>query len=132
MKKKSNTGFSLIELLISLFLLSFILLGLDAIELYSMRKTRDSLMVNSAINQLNNMTEWLRVNGKNKNSHEQIATWNLQNAMLLPSGQGSVEGSYPTFSVSIFWGEYDNHTPCKKNQLGVTNCLREEIILSPA
>jgi prepilin-type N-terminal cleavage/methylation domain-containing protein len=77
-------GFSLLEVLISLSLLSFMLLSLDAMELTILHKSRENYFANVALNQLQNMTERLQT------SNPDIDAWNTENQLLLPNARSEV------------------------------------------
>lgn len=95
-------GFSLIEVLISLLLLSLILLGFDAAEIYSLRKTCEAYHISVAVNQLSAMSERLRALGNNAGLEQQIFLWNEENQQLLPNGRGIVSLSS---EIKITWGK---------------------------
>lgn len=120
-------GFSLIEVLISLLLISFILLGFNSTEVSSMSAIRDAYQFNLANHQLNNMTERLRILGRYPGIEQQVTEWNTENQIILPQGQGQVEGDFPEYTVSIRWGEEE--LPCQQNQLNNGGCLSRHILL---
>jgi hypothetical protein len=101
----SNDGSSLVEILISLFLLSFILLGFDAIELYSLQMTRQGDELHIATIQLDEMAERLQALGIHSGLDSQILIWNAHNKEVLSNGQGSVSGYFPFYTVQIQWKE---------------------------
>jgi prepilin-type N-terminal cleavage/methylation domain-containing protein len=98
-------GFSLIEVLVSLLLLSIILLNFDAIEIYALHSLQDTYYFNVAAGQLNNMAERLRALGKYQGVDQQIEIWNNQNQQLLPKSKGIIEGKYPVYHLTLYWGE---------------------------
>src|SRR5579862_5833322 len=100
-----SKGFSLIEVLISLFLLALILLGFDAMEIFALRNTRSAFYFNVATNQLQNMAERLRALTIHDDISQQERSWNLENQQVLPEGWGKVSGHYPTYTLTIFWGD---------------------------
>lgn len=101
--KKLISGFSLIEVLISLLILSVILLGFDTMQVKALRENENAYLFTVAENQLNSMAERLYANGVL--SGAVIARWNEQNKLLLPHGKGSITGSYPNYTIALFWGE---------------------------
>jgi hypothetical protein len=98
-------GFSLLEVLVSLLLLAFIILGFDAMQVYSLRSVRNSYYLNIATGQLNNMAERLHALGENSGLEQQIQIWNKENQQLLPKGKGLVVGHYPFYEIILYWGE---------------------------
>lgn len=116
---------SLIEVLISLLLLSLILLGFDAMEIFALRENRAAYYFSVATNQLNSMIERLSALNSRDGLDQQVVIWNQQNQDVLPSGIGVVAGSYPRYTITIYWGEAQR--ACEKMRLGESGCLREEI-----
>jgi type IV pilus assembly protein PilV len=120
-------GFTLIEVLISLVLLSFIVLGFDVMELYSLRATRTAYYFYVATNQFISMTERLRALGQYDGINEQITIWNLQNKQLLPAGEGTVTGHFPHYTLTIYWGGFPHI--CNQIHLGQSGCIQQSITL---
>lgn len=116
------SGFSLVEVLISLILLSCILLGFDGMEIYSLREIRATYFYHLAINQLYSMSERLRCLEMQDNLASQIAIWNLENKNLLPHGYGKVAGIYPNFTISVFWGKPQSN--CQIDHVGQSGCVQ--------
>ena len=114
--KCSLYGFSFIEVLVSLLLLSLILLCFDAAELFSLRTTQEAYYFNVATHQLNAMTERLIALADHHGLEQQIVIWDAQNKEILPKGRGKVEGRFPDYWVSVCWGK--------------SECLKEKIELS--
>ena len=99
-------GFSLLEVLISLFILSIALLGLDATGLFSWQLQLNAYYAALAEQQLQNMEERLRLLEVSPFALEQeVALWNLENKRLLPKVKGKVSGTYPNFELSLIWGQ---------------------------
>jgi len=98
--KPPHSGFSLIEVLVSLLLLSFILLSFDSAEIAAFQKTRDAYYFSIAINQLNSMKERFRVFKNHSELEQEIKLWNLQNQEILPKGKGTVTAQ----QIKINWG----------------------------
>ena len=114
-------GFSLIEVLISLLLISLILLGLDAMQYASLRQIKETYFLHVASNQLQNLKERLFVSQQSP----QIFLWNEENKKVLPAGFGTLSGEFPNYILTIYWGKKTHQ--CKKNQLGESGCLIEKI-----
>lgn len=123
----SNTlaGFSLLEVLISLLLLSLVLFGFDATEVYGLRTMRAAYYFDIANQQLNNIVERLHVIDEDSDISQEVDIWNAQNKIVLPQGVGQVTGYFPFFTITMYWG---NRTPpCHANQFGTSGCLIEHI-----
>lgn len=106
--KKSLSGFSLIEVLISLLILSFILLGFDAMEIYALRENRKAYFFSVAENQLHSFVERLRAHGSKMDINQQVMIWNKQNKVVLPDGKGGFSGVYPCYELNLSWREEAN------------------------
>ncbi|WP_133126917.1 type IV pilus modification protein PilV [Legionella nagasakiensis] len=124
---KHQNGFSLIEVLISVIVLAIGLLGVAAIQLNMIRYNHSAQMRSIAISQANNMLDRMRANysgvktglynnlsgipdnpGCTTCSSSQIAQldayqWNSKNALLLPSGQGTVVGNGNRYTITLYW-----------------------------
>ncbi len=123
-----SNGFSLIEALISLFLIALLLFGLDAAQLYSLKEARNAYFASVALNQINNGIERLIALNTHEGLDEQIAVWNTENQNVLPAGFGTITGQYPNYIITVYWGSHDHH--CQKQQLGASGCLRKRMILA--
>jgi len=103
-------GFSLIELLISFLLLATLLLGIDALQINSMRAASENYYFVVAQQQMSVIQERLSMlNHDEINTF--ISTWNVQNQNALPDGRGIVRRK-PDRGVSIYWGKGDEQN-CK-------------------
>ncbi len=100
-----NTGFTLIEVVISLLLFSLVLLGFNAMQWQAVRETQSAYHFTVAASQLHAMTERLRALDKWSGLEQQIQKWNLQNQQVLPQGKGEVSGHYPAYTIKITWGK---------------------------
>ena len=116
-------GTSLIEVLISLLLLSLFLLGFDAMQMASLRAAKADYYFHVATSQLEFIRERLIIA---KNIHEELANWNQLNQQVLPQGIGFIEGDYPNFHISVAWGGLHS---CKQNKVGRTGCVSAVIIV---
>lgn len=114
-------GFTLLEVLISLFLLSLILLGTSAMQFVAQREARSAFYLAVAMEQISSMQSWLLV-AKNDLLVEQIDKWNRQNRQVLPNGYGTVFGDYPHYQINLFWGKQEKE--CNKSKVGLSGCLQ--------
>lgn len=124
----TQQGFTLIEVLISVLVLSVGLLGLAALQATAIRFNDSAQLRSMAVFQASNMIDRMRVNltgvkaGNYNNlsgtpsnapsctvcSTADTATrdlylWNTANAQLLPAGQGVVTGNGSVFTVTVRW-----------------------------
>lgn len=151
-----GAGFSLIEVLVSVLVLSVGLLGIAGLQLNMIKFNHSAHMRATAIAQANNMIDRMRANyagvssGVYNNvtgipslpacsscSVSEIALrdthqWNSTNASLLPSGQGVVTGNSHRFTITMRW---DNErtgasgTACSGNAKVDLTCLTVEVEL---
>lgn len=109
-------GVTLIEVLVSLIILSIMLLGVDAMQLSGLREAKIALYYAEATQQLRLIQEKLSIS-QEANAQEAIAAWNVQNAEVLPQGRGTVKQGV----VNVFWGEAA--TSCPVNHIGLSGCV---------
>ena len=128
---KRNDGFTLIEVLVAVLVLSIGLLGLAALQASGLRNNFDAYARSQAVILANDMADRIRANptaaagGLYNNINTTVAdpgcmtgncsttqirdhdtaVWfaDLQNA--LPSGTGTVAGNGTVFTVSVMWDE---------------------------
>lgn len=128
MPKKSIIGFTLIEVLVSLMLLSLILFALEAMEIVSICENQASYFLSLATVRLQSMTEKLRIIKHESVLALQMAKWNEENQQVLPNGHGVIQGTYPDYTVIIYWGE--KVSSCEYIQLGQSGCLKVDVKLA--
>ncbi len=151
-----HRGFTLLEILVSVVVLSIGLLGLAALQSTSMRFNHDASLRSIATSQVNAMIDYMRANpqgitaGNYNNisgipgsapncstvcTPAQIATlnafqWNTDNATYLPSGRGTVTANGALFRVTVMW---DNDrsgalgTNCSGNHAVDLTCLTMQV-----
>src|SRR5207253_11148603 len=101
------SGTTLIEILISLLLISLLLLGVDVMQIVSLRQTQANYYVTVAEQQMNNMLERLTIN-----PHADLETWNKQNREVLPEGRGVINHD----ELAIYWGNISEQN-CATNKM---------------
>jgi prepilin-type N-terminal cleavage/methylation domain-containing protein len=101
-KRKNSPGFTLIEILISLAIISIMLLGMDTLHLATLNTAQQHYSRCIASQQVRNLRVYLL--REHALSAQTLASWNAQNAKVLPQGEGRVSGNYPHYSVDIKWG----------------------------
>ncbi len=131
--KNSQSGFTLLEILVAIVVLSLGLLGLAGLQAATLRNNQVAYYRAIVIQQTNDIADRIRANQAgakagnynnltatiptdpdcvtNSCTASQIATadhsqWNNNNARLLPGGTGTVaSGPGGTFDVTISWTE---------------------------
>ena len=95
----AQTGISLIDVLICLFLMTLILFGFNGIEITMLKYAKNAYFYAIAIAQINNMQERIEA------THGQydIAMWNKLNRELLPNGSGEIKNHAGNYEVKISW-----------------------------
>jgi type IV pilus assembly protein PilV len=123
-------GFSMIEVLISLVIASFGLLGIAALFAKGIQYSNDSFSRNTAVQQAYNMADRIRANlaGRTAGAYDNVAagpastcacngaactpallasydicSWNNQNVGLLPSGGGTVTRDGVIYTITVSW-----------------------------
>lgn len=114
-------GYSFIEVLISLFLLSITLIGIDAIGITAFRQAEATYDVNVANQQLRNLIERLKITSKTQLDFY-IQQWNYQNQQLLPKGEGIILSLEP-LHIKLWWGNTTSAT-CTANISDISGCLQ--------
>jgi type IV pilus assembly protein PilV len=132
-KQQQSRGFSLMEVLVALIILSIGLLGTAAMQLAGLRYGYSANLVYVATLQANDMADRIRANprglaaghynrivgtGSDPGCINSTCTpaqmaatdafqWNSNNALVLPSGIGTVSGSGAgsTFTITVAWTE---------------------------
>ena len=97
------SGYTLIEVLVSLLLLSVMLLGMDVMQIFALRQSRAAYYLSVAHTQMQSISERLRMTAT-LDPAMTISAWNTENALVLPQGVGYVRGSYPVYHAQLCWG----------------------------
>lgn len=123
-------GFTLLEIVIALVLISLILLGLNTMNIYALRENQKASDESIADRQIQSLYERLLAVKNTEAIHDQIQIWNQQNQTLLPHGKGFVSGTYPHYKADLFWGGLKAIPPCSETKLGKKTCLHLDIRLA--
>jgi Tfp pilus assembly protein PilV len=99
--KFTSGGWSLLEVLISLFVLTFALLTFADIELVALQQMQNSYFASLAASQVSNMAECLH--GDHSIAENYFSAWNQDNSRLLPSGTGKYTVQKNGYNISICW-----------------------------
>lgn len=98
-----------------------------SVFVFSLTETRTSFYVHIATQQITGMIERLIALDNHGGFHEQVTRWNEQNKKVLPQGMGEVKGKFPSYRVTIYWG--DKVASCKRIQWGQSGCISETLFL---
>jgi type IV pilus assembly protein PilV len=124
-----RTGFSIIEVLVTLTIVSFGLLGLAAMLVKGILHSDDSMLQSVAVQQAYDLADRMRANvsGVNAGNYDSvtcpaaqactpsalctpaqlatydICTWNSQNGTLLSSGQGTLNKDGVIYAITVGW-----------------------------
>lgn len=105
-------GYSFLEILISLCILSFGLLGFVQAQLLALRTNQAAYLQSVAQTRLISLAETIQACASIKcsvaNLGEQVATWNIDNAKLLPQGKGSLLKQNNYHLINIHWQSAEN------------------------
>ena len=96
-------GFSLIEVLLALFILSVGLLGIAQMQLSSLHHTEEAYRQSIATIQLSSLSERLQANPSDTARQNELTQWNTQNARLLPKGKGKYQCNAEHCTAQIQW-----------------------------
>ena len=100
-------GFSLLEILIALAILSVCLLGIAGLENAAFKRTYDAYLRSLATTQINNMVERVRAGAA-----QECNNWVEENKALLPHGSGKCSSS----KISVCW-QYLKNEECVESKL---------------
>jgi type IV pilus assembly protein PilV len=95
-----NTGFTLLEILIALFILSFSLLGIAALQTSALHHAQDAYLRSVASVQAVNLAERSLAESI---TAEEINAWNVENATLLPDGTGVYKSLTNYHKIIVSW-----------------------------
>lgn len=114
----NHRGFTLLEVLISLFLLSLMLLGVMAAQVVSLREARGLYYFQQAMMLAENMVEYLAAHGGVAAGYQR--RWQQDIALGLPVASGEVTRAFPVYRIVVQWGS--DGKSCHQNHAGVSGC----------
>lgn len=120
-------GFTLLEVLVSLFFLSIILLSFESMQIVSRRQSETNYFFQTAVTAIDEIYDRLALLKNKNNLVSQIQAWQDHLKRELPNGRGNVIGTYPHYEVLLQWGKNKN---CEKTQIGLSGCVREKFHLA--
>jgi len=97
-KQHAQSSFTLLEVLISMAIISIVILGLIKTETDNLTQSYQNFLQTLAIIQVHNLLEQLH-------AHHQASlnTWNEENKTLLPSGNGNYSCHLLHCTVTLKW-----------------------------
>jgi len=130
-KIKSQRGLTLVEILVTVVVLSVGLLGIAALHLTSLKNSVDSNSRSKAIWLVHNIEDRMRANRTNAGAYViaiganpsgatvaalDLTAWKNDLANTLPSGDGSIQATAlatgaTIYTITVQWAERDNATP---------------------
>jgi len=99
--KAKKTGFSLIELLISILIFAIGFLGIASLQTQAMRMAHDAQILGQATILANSLADTLRVH----EDANDISSWQSQVENSLPNGVGSLSQSGSIHIIQLEWIE---------------------------
>lgn len=103
-----EVGFCFIEILIALSIGLILMINVISMSNNFLRQVHHCYLQNLAINSLNEMIERLRANSDEKSRIQQLDSWNQENQLLLPEGNGSLSCNSQICTLTIDWQEQKN------------------------
>ena len=107
---KSQNGFSMIELLVTILVFSIGLLGIASLQTHGLRMTRDAGLMTQASLLANNIAEKMRSNilggaCRCSLSQSELSDWNKNIQLSLPNGLGVVNSLNKKHTITVTWTE---------------------------
>lgn len=108
-KKCYQAGFSLLEVLIALLILSISLLAFAQAELTALRGVQNAYFINVATLQNESLVERLRICEDQKTCIKQeIKQWQTEVSKILPQGKTKIDINGSQYQIEIRW--HDNNS----------------------
>jgi len=100
-----ESGFSLLEVLIALLILSVGLLGFARAEILAIRYNQAAYWQSLAQSQINSLTEQLRACGTNNFIclSQEISVWQNESKNLLPESQSKIDADQANYKITLEW-----------------------------
>ncbi|MBL4647612.1 MAG: prepilin-type N-terminal cleavage/methylation domain-containing protein [Gammaproteobacteria bacterium] len=118
--KLFDGGFSLLEILLSLFIFSIALFGFLELQIKTQALVNDSQLRFHAVQQINDLKELLHVN-----LQPNVAQWNNTNKQLLPQSNGTLATiGNQQWQIKLDWHSLiKNNNPCPQSSNQQLSCL---------
>ncbi len=125
--KTKHSGFSLIEVLVALFLLSIVLLGVEEQMLKSLQSSQGALNQTIAVEQASGMASMMELFPTQYQNF--LPGWNQDNQNLLPDGKGEIKVSGSDMSIQITWRSGSSQIwQCKSSRQSDISCIELLVI----
>ena len=116
MKRHDYAGFSLIELLVSLLLLSIGLLSLLAIQIKVLRDIQASFLYSLASQQLQNLANQTLFLHQDDLLSQVLTTWRQENKQVLPNGKSGLLHPNKHAQAFIQWHTHELGSHARKRE----------------
>jgi type IV pilus assembly protein PilV len=103
-------GFSLLEVLISLFIISFGLLGIAGLEMMAFHDVQESYWQSVAVTQLTSVFERFQANLSSDNRTQECRLWQQNIKLLLPHANAECGCAGHTCHAVLTWRVRVQHT----------------------
>ncbi|MBA3660670.1 MAG: prepilin-type N-terminal cleavage/methylation domain-containing protein [Gammaproteobacteria bacterium] len=117
----NKNGLTLVEVLVSLILLTFIFIGTDVMQLISLRIAKHSFFIFVARQELMSIVDQAQI--CKLACSKSIQHWQNEVKLALPHGEGEVKGVYPNYIFTVKWGN-PTESICKINHQKAQGCLQ--------
>lgn len=119
-------GFSLIEVLIAIVLLSIVMLSFTEVMLSALHRTREAFHQSVAVEQLDGLKNLILQFPNDYLSF--VPEWERENAILLPAGKGEINHSGGILSIFLVWRSGFSHLwRCRLPSIENYSCFELEI-----
>jgi type IV pilus assembly protein PilV len=100
---KTQSGFSFVEVLVTLLILALGLLAIAGLEITALKQTQQAYYRSIATLQIISMLERLRANQTATTHERELSHWNQQNNLLLPKSHGDYVCAEKLCTVTLHW-----------------------------
>lgn len=127
-QQTKQIGFSIIEVLVALFLLSIVLLGVEEQMLKSLQSSQEALNQTIAIEQLNGMASMIALfPGQYQNF---LSEWNEDNQNFFLNGNGEIKTNTSEMKIRITWRSGSSQVwQCDSSRQLDMSCI--ELLVAP-
>lgn len=116
---KKNHGFTLLEIVVSIFLMSIAILVIQASVYTAVQNTRGQYYFQYAVSMAESMCNYLEAHNGDASSY--LPIWQNDVACALPSATSRVSVRSSSAIITLAWGK---ETSCQKNKPGASGCVR--------
>jgi Tfp pilus assembly protein PilV len=113
-------GASIMELLVSMVLVSILLLGIDAMQIRGIQQAKINFYFAVSQQQISLMAERLRLSTHHASLY--LPEWNQQNQSLIPQAKSILNMSDSHYTLAVLWGSKNEQT-CLQDKVGRKGCL---------